>query len=446
MTTIKKPWYDDPVEMLKYTADLASFSELGHARFEACREYKEANPKGNHRILTRYIVRGIWELDEAGGVCTVLADEVRRGKSGNYKRIDLQPLREQNIVQTIEEFCAWLGDPEAQYSIAYGARNMPYADTPCDCCGKLFTMATSFDAVAKKEQTTVSLAPFVGKTLSYVRDNFTTANGKAYVMDYSIPLRHDRFIDLTPIEHYGRQTVVNKEGWAQAKDRTVTPPFSASIHYDDYLVQEGDDGGFTVSTYYHSQCLLIKLTQQVRYKVMAAFTTAGIAVYGSIAVANRYGSESYAGKWLIFDTDKGYFQIGWRKRVLKMHPVTIENDMIVSPRSERHFHSYDDLAQHLKSHYNTVTDVMMAVRISQDVPAGETSTCLYTREICKASIAALEEMLTRLHIVSFDGNAEDIVSVRPLLPDDVRPDDWEEAYGLFVGNKQIGHVSRPVES
>jgi hypothetical protein len=437
-------WFNDPNEILKHTNDLNSLHYLINARALAA----HVGRANNETRLSEFIIRGSWVLDQFGQVGTIQADSVRRGKDSNYERIDLAPLRRENKVQAKDEFNAFIAGGNYSYS-ASGSRDIPYEDTPCQHCGKHFTMEDAAFAVTQKEERLLPLTEFVGRKLKDVVDDYPRQEGKKWMIDYSIPIRNDQWVDLTPVDRYGRMEPANKGGWAQRKGTIVTPPFPVEIDYDTHVIQPGDEAGFSTFSFYHANCLVAKNTEEFINSVAIAFDLAGVECNGMLPIPNSYGSESYRGQWLLIHTLKhGYFKVGWRKRVLMFYPVKVESQqdrgvVFYGNGIERHFNNYKQFSAHLKSSYNVTTTRRIGVSLAKEVTVGDKKTGLHTwiGFTCLAIPTAIEELLTEHLGYDFAYDATSEITIGEPIPVKDWPKGWNEAHQLMVGGKVVGRVN-----
>lgn len=107
-------------------------------------------------------------------------------------------------------------------------------------------------------------------------------------------------------------------------------------------------------SYYHPTCYVKDLAATTRSKFTLCLEQAGYKVLGSVQVTNEYGSLSYRGPWFLFDTDRGTFLLGWRKRVIICeHYATLFSMREPTPptRVFEHTNDYTELSLGLTNYY-----------------------------------------------------------------------------------------------
>ena len=132
-------------------------------------------------------------------------------------------------------------------------------------------------------------------------------------MQSDILIRNDRFIDLSPKypdaeKEWQKGLLANEMGWVSERDGIT----------DDYVIQEEDEGRFSVWKYYHSICNRedLKIFEEQRFREV--FTQAGFKINYMDAISNQYCPCDGCAPWFVVETEFGPITIGWRKRVISI--------------------------------------------------------------------------------------------------------------------------------
>jgi hypothetical protein len=209
-----------------------------------------------------------------------------------------------------------------------GMYTLPPTEVPCAHCGKKWTLATSNDCRIMPSHHADDYeypadASVIGKTLAEVRELIRTTPDKSAHLTMYIHkvLRSDRFVDPALMEetHDGGTVLRNPNGYATANKQYADR--YELVDWNLYVVQAGDVLIFTQERYIHPACMVERATANERAKMTTAIEAAGVKVHGSVVVPNNYSERGYAADWFIFDTDKGLFRIGWRRRVISVLKV-----------------------------------------------------------------------------------------------------------------------------
>jgi hypothetical protein len=90
----------------------------------------------------------------------------------------------------------------------------------------------------------------------------------------------------------------------------------------------------------------------------------------------------------------------------------------------------------LYNHYVAHATAEVAIAIKQ----GDARLGMVLSGAVGNTIKAIEDYLTKYHIVNFAYNANDKVSVQPLQPDDKPPEHYRVASRVMIGSRQIGFI------
>lgn len=223
------PWYDDKDRIEESLGSLSELNRLLKAR-------SQAGYQRNERLSEYYILGRFW-LDTCGNCM----------KAIGYVPKDEFP--DMPDVLTREEFWHLLGDNRA---VSFGmGSDIPDERIECPFCGKTWQSHNCHDTVRITSTEVYPLDEFIGKTLGDVKTAYAARTDAEYFMQSETLVRNDQFIDLSPKypdsdNDWEKGVVVNETGWMSERDGIT----------DEYVVQAGDEGFFSVWKYYHSQCQL----------------------------------------------------------------------------------------------------------------------------------------------------------------------------------------------
>ena len=288
-TTLRKN-YDTPEGIADMIRTLAGFNQLSRLRDEA------GYLRGER--LNQFYILGRWFLDTCGNTMKIVDEFIPKEK---FPQIP--------DVLTAEEFWLFIRQHGGNVSITSTPEAIiPPVRITCAECGKPWTIRNAHDFIPRRESPVFSLANFVGMTLGEVRSFLDTRTDAVWrLRTRDKPIRHDRFIDLTPHPDYPTMKM-NEYGWA-GKDEGIT---------DEYIIQAGDEAAPAVWYCYHSACNRVALERFQRERFTRVFENAGFGTVSMTAIPNRYWQHDYATPWFEVSTQYGVIVIGWRKRVINL--------------------------------------------------------------------------------------------------------------------------------
>lgn len=279
--------YDTKEGIREYLKDLAGLNRLATDRARAGYDRREH--------LRDFCVLGRWITDSCG----------------NFGKITVRDNRFEVVpgdrpfcpdVMTQEEMFKFLGDGS---HVGWSpGRNMPRADDLCPECGKGWDIRTCHDSVMSHRDETIPLHGHVGRTVGQVREEFNRRPGEQHMLRRERAVRNDRLIDMRRNPEYATLKM-NEFGWM---DGDVP---------DDYVIQEGDEGGFVIFTYRHRSCHQARLNSRELEYFQELFKEAGVeAVLDPIR--NEYCDKpNCCGPWFMArNPETGTMKVGWRKNVI----------------------------------------------------------------------------------------------------------------------------------
>lgn len=255
---------------------------------------------GLNKRLRQYVIMGRWLTDTCGNF-------MQATEAGIPKELcpDIPD------VLTDREFWKYMqknGDPEkVRQGFAWSmGHTVPPVKVLCAECQQTWTLQNCHDSVSKSEDVVASLAPFVGKPFDAVRKYYASLTDAVYFIQPDLPLRNDRFIDLTPDEKYP-SLVKNERGWV----RKIA---------DDYVVEEGDEALVVAWKYFHKPCNRTFMARREESYFQDVFAKAGFAPDGLklTSTHNEYCSCENCAPWYNVETPDGTIKVGWRKRVIEI--------------------------------------------------------------------------------------------------------------------------------
>ena len=296
-----RPWYDVKKGIAEHLATLKDLNFLLKMRYNA------GYQKGER--FNEFYLFGIYWLDTCGNCA----------KGTENLKIKFPEIPD---VMTREEFWAFVeakfGKEQHVMSFENNGGNIPPDGLKCAHCQKAWTLEDCFDTVVRRETQIVSLAEFVGKTLIEVEEEYSKKTDAIYRFHPSLLVRNDDFIDLSlmypnPEKEWQKGIVVNEKGWMGDED----------IHHS-YVVREGDETGFNVWKFYHQECNRLDLTDKKKNEFQGIFERAGFKVKMMTPIKNEYCQCEVCAPWFLVDTQYGQFKIGWRKRVINLEWINVE--------------------------------------------------------------------------------------------------------------------------
>jgi hypothetical protein len=326
--TVQTPWYNNLREIKLHTTTLADFTKLIEAR-RAALSTKEK--------LSNFIVRGTVYLDEFGQA-SLMSETYYWDENREKVTVDLSELSRTNSVLTRDGFVAWLiakGYPSDTNwgHFMGGGRQIPHAGVPCTCCGQEWTMENLGDAWTKSDHLNLPLDDYVGKTLDYVRSEYDKRTDGVYLLSPDLMLTNPKRVSTT-----------NEHGHVRSSSYSGADVEDAHT----YVVQEGDVGFFWHWQYFHRNCMIEQIAERTLDDFKNSLLDAGFKIFGAVRLPNEYGSIDYRGPWFLFDTDKGYIRLGWRKRVIICQPHGNFMSGMTPTGDDVHLDNYEKLTEHLK--------------------------------------------------------------------------------------------------
>lgn len=101
--------------------------------------------------------------------------------------------------------------------------------------------------------------------------------------------------------------------------------------------------GISVLEYMHESCRIEALGISLSNRLFAAFIKRDIVHHlkTRVFVKNEYGSESYKGRWIQFESSYGDLTIGWRKHVLEIQYPQVEGKSYKPETKQTHDFGYE---------------------------------------------------------------------------------------------------------
>jgi len=209
--------------------------------------------------------------------------------------------------------------------------NIPEAEDICPECNKGWNIKTHSDCVKINDTEVISLEPFIGKTLGWVRENYQSCIASSYELinksrkhKYTLVnpknscLKNSKYIDLSEkypeTEHDWEKGIkVNEFGWVCVDD--------------NHIIEEGDEGHFYKSTCYHKECRKEMIASKTEKEMKAIFEGASYHDLSFSRIKNEYwGDADHASPWFNVKTVFGVIKIGWRKRVINIDYSAVNSD------------------------------------------------------------------------------------------------------------------------
>lgn len=335
-------WFDDLDQMLPYLSTLEGFWKIINAR----REYRAQNQTSRMRA---YVVYGTWMFDEFGQV----------GRFGEFRRFDdsskkyvyneFNPSGPDFPKLLTKKQFEGLVPANVDWGWGFGGANgaLPRPGVPCAHCGEVWTVKNTHTSwgIDSDKLFNAHESDFVGRRLSEVIEEIKSSSSAIYQFS---GLRNDKHIDLSLADPDKSWSTRNRAGWVAFRGDTPLDDTRPIFDRDTYFIEDGDTLLFNVHELYHAQCFRETLASRTRDCFLEALVKAGLRVFGAIRVPNEYGSETYRGPWFIFDTDRGYIRLGWRKRVINVLSITETLTLEAADCDIPHLNSYEELTLVLK--------------------------------------------------------------------------------------------------
>lgn len=331
------PWYDDKAVMINHIFDLEKFNDLIKIR-------SKVRNSDNDTRLNEFIINKYFFLDQFGQVSTI-----GKLQDSDYNTLDLNSLSIPPIV-TIEEFRTYL-PKGASYSYSMGA-SIPNSNSECACCHKKWSMNDIHLITRKHTSDVINLNKYLGMPLKEVENLFSLRTDSEYYMQNDILIRNDKWIDKSKIEITSTiSSTKNEFGWSS----NISDKHSKNHLIDRkiYVIQEGDFGYFNINTYYHPECLQLKVNSESRMEFIDSVGRSSIRMESYTEIPNKYGSESYNGQWMKIETTYGEITVGWRKRVIQLDYSSITTDNV--------FKHYDTTNENGMVHLNNHLELTLAL-------------------------------------------------------------------------------------
>lgn len=288
-----RPWYDTAVGIQEALLSLDGFTALVFARRDAGYVRNES--------MNEFFLFGRYFLDTVGN-CGKLHGWIPKDKFPNLPD-----------VMTKDDFWALVkmavGD---NVSVSTGMNSdLPSGGVTCPICKKGWSIHNCHDTVVKHNHETFSLAEFVGKTLGDVKASYSARTDAHYMMQSDCLIRNDRFIDLSAKypdtqNDWEKSIKKNERGWVSENEGID----------DAYVIQEGDEGFFNMSKYFHSKCRHLDLASTTETSFREIFAKAGFMFSVMHHLPNGYTHDSSGPPWFTVETEVGSITLGWRKSVI----------------------------------------------------------------------------------------------------------------------------------
>lgn len=299
----EKPEYDTPEGIAGYLTDLDGLNRLSKDRSDAGYGRKER--------LHEFCVLGTWMTDTCGNF-----GKIMEGAPREVLRPCPKVMRQDEMFRLLKE--AKGSDQEARVGWSFSS-DLPRSDCACPVCGLGWTIESCHDAVVRSDQLeVVSLNDFVGRTFSEAKESISSRTGRVWLVrdSDSEGIRSDRLIDLRPDPRYPTLKV-NERGWS--KERTAP----------DYVIQEGDDIGCAVFTFFHAACNRARINREELDFFRTAFEEAGLQDTELVPVPNEYCPCERCGPWYLAKHPlTGTLKVGWRKRVINLDWSATGRDLL----------------------------------------------------------------------------------------------------------------------
>ena len=297
-----RPWYDTKEGIIKSLVSLEALCRLINLRHTAGYELEQR--------LNEFYILGRYSLDTCGNCAKA---------SGTIPKEILPNIPD---VLTRDEFWAYVKEQTAKddlmLSFSMNGGNLPLPNLKCGHCKKTWYISNCHDTVVWQKTEVFSLTEFVGKTLGEVKASYDQRNNAIYRMQPDIPIRNDKYIDLSPKypnpeSDWEKSIVKNERGWIDKDWLDVRYGVS-----DAYYIQTGDEGFFNIWTYYHGICNRRHLHQKEQLQFMDIFKKVGFKNITLTALPNEYCPCDHCAPWFNVKTEYGIIKIGWRKRVINI--------------------------------------------------------------------------------------------------------------------------------
>lgn len=307
--------YDTVRGIKQYLGSLEGLNRLARDRMKAGYDLRER--------LNDFCVLGRYVTDGCGNFCKITSSPTPR---------ELVP----DLPDVISMEDLWKRLPP-DTTVAYShAVCLPPENIVCAHCGKAWTIADCHDLHVTHTDEVVPLRNFIGQTLGAVKDIVKFYQHTAvWFMQPGSCLRNDRFIDLRPNPKYPTLKV-NERGWVGQREGIG----------DDYVIQPGDEGSFSVWRYYHKDCNRQRLEREERLYFKEILLKAGYGDAELTAIPNGYCPCENCAPWFKFQTHLGAIVIGWRKRVINIDWSDTRQDMHLLfcsedvTKGQYHIHAY----------------------------------------------------------------------------------------------------------
>ena len=278
-------WYDTEVGISNHLGSLEDLNKLVQERRDA--------GYSRHERLKEFVILGKFYLDSCG----------------NFSKIDGTLDFAHSIPKCVswEHFCK---EYRCYFDrgIVSSFAALPPPELFCAYCKTSWNIDNVHDVISESSSELIDLAPFVGKMFQAVADEYSSRQEAIYYVDNRI--RNAKHIDLAPeypdaTEDWKKMYVKNKHGWIDIER--------------SYLIQEGDFTGFQLSKYYHSGCHRLMICKESEDKFRNIFVNAGFNSIKMEEIPNQYCPCERCTPWYRVRTEFGFFEIGWRKRVISIN-------------------------------------------------------------------------------------------------------------------------------
>lgn len=296
------PWYDNIEGIQKAIETLDGFNCLLEERYKAGYEREEE--------LRDFVILGRFKLDSCGNIGVATNQNDPRFVVPKEKVLTLDEYL--NFVESQVQIDSRLGNVLATFS--FGNNSIPPAKVVCPVCHKPWSTDNCHEVIILDDRhgKTIDLKDFVGQSLQSVH-NFYALNTDGEYNIINVPkdwsmIRHDRFIDLTPIPGY-ETLVKNRNGWVGRQEGID----------ENYIIQPGDEADLHITRYLHPKCAKEFLALKEEKKFQKIFELAG---YDKVIMERTengyYGECDDRPPWFKVNVGVGQILIGWRKRVISI--------------------------------------------------------------------------------------------------------------------------------